>query len=302
MSLAAYKDLRDHHEDRQDARIAAVEGAEPELAARIATLEVKTKHMTLEGEGTGDEHHKSGRRTQATDRITVDSSADLADATFEAIAHTTNLAGLTLKRGTATTKLVHGSPASSSSLVVNATGNAADDKSILTAVHGSGEMTLGEGNSTISMRTLVAEVVGPASSNATVSVVSGGNTDDAVLSLRQASTGNGFRLVSYGGGDSLLTYRDNAGTPALLESRGATGGINRPSCPEVRSVVSTGNLIREDRAQEGTASVTHQRRVGSAGSNGFDTHVDSDLYCVKRVTGGTAQTALSINRSTGLVE
>ena len=192
MSLSAYKDLRDHHEDLQNARIAAVEGSEPELAARIATVESKTKNITLADEGTGDERHKHTRKLEATDKMIVDSTGDLADATFEAIAHTTNLAGLTLKRGNATTKLVHGSPAASSSIVVNATGNGADDKPILTAVHGSGEMTLGSGASTITAKTNVVEVV-PTSGDAALTVKGSTSTSNCTLRLLESQSNLGWQ-------------------------------------------------------------------------------------------------------------
>ena len=158
MFAAAYlaEGSADARNSAQDAAIAAVESAAVS-DARVTAVENKTRHLSLAGEGTSDERHSHGRRLEATDRITVDSSADLADATLEAIAHTTNLAGLTLKRGNATTKLVHGSPAASSSLVVNATGNATDDKTVLTAVHGNGVVTLGC-DSSVQVRTGVLEV------------------------------------------------------------------------------------------------------------------------------------------------
>jgi len=301
MSLAAYKDLRDHHEDRQDERIAAVEGSEPELAARIATLEVKTKNITLEGEGTGDEHHRHGRRMQATDRITVDSTADLADATFEAIAHTTNLAGLTLKRGNATTKLVHGSPAASSSLVVNATGNAADDKSILTAVHGSGEMTLGEGASTISAKTNVVEIV-PTLGDAALTVKGTASTSNCTVRLLEGQTNQGFQVVANGGEDALNFLREDGGSTDLILGMKADGQMLQQYYSDdgfEHNRVGIGNITHLSKVYGPSNTVSDQIRIGTGSTEGYNTVASDTSFAIQRVNGSTATDALSIARSNG---
>ena len=301
MSLAAYKDLRDHHEDRQDERIAAVEGAEPELAARIATLEVKTKNITLEGEGTGDEHHRHGRRMQATDRITVDSTADLADATFEAIAHTTNLAGLTLKRGNATTKLVHGSPAASSSLVVNATGNAADDKSILTAVHGSGEITLGEGASTITAKTNVVEIV-PTLGDAALTVKGTASTSNCTLRLLEGQTNLGFQIQSNGGESALNFLRENGGSTDLLVAMKADGQVLQQYYSDdgvEHNRVGVGNITHLSKVYGTSNTVTDQIRIGTGSTEGYNTVASNTSYAIQRVNSSTATDCVSFDRTTG---
>jgi hypothetical protein len=79
MSLSAYKTIRDTHEDRQDERLLALETTGASDEARILAIESKTQHMEPQ-----PDHSRHGRRLQATDRITVDSVADEADAILDA--------------------------------------------------------------------------------------------------------------------------------------------------------------------------------------------------------------------------
>lgn len=267
---------------------------------RIDAVETRTKHLTLENEGTSDEHHKHGRRTQATDRITVDSTADLADATFEAIAHTTNLAGLTLKRGNATTKLVHGSPAASSSLVVNATGNGADDKSILTAVHGSGEMTLGEGASTITAKTNVVEVV-PTLGDAALTVKGTASTSNCTLRLLEGQTNQGFQIVANGGEDALNVIREDAGSTNTLLALKADGQRIQQYYSDdgvEHNRVGVGNLVHISKVAAASNTVTRQARFAGV-TEGFNTLASNTAFAIQRVNGSTATDCVSFNRATG---
>ena len=67
------------NEDTQDDRIYALEQTGVTDEARLLALEQKTQHQ--EGES---DHTRHGRRLQATDRITVDSTSDGGSATFDA--------------------------------------------------------------------------------------------------------------------------------------------------------------------------------------------------------------------------
>lgn len=298
--FSASQQVADTHESDQNARIDAIEGGSTASDARLDALENKTKNITLADEGTPDERHKHGRKLEATDKITVDSSADLADATFEAIAHTTNLAGLTLKRGNATTKLVHGSPAASSSIVVNATGNGADDKSILTAVHGSGEITLGEGASTITAKTNVLEVV-PTSGDAALTVKGSASTSNCTLRLLESQTNLGFQIQANGGEGALNFLRENGGSTAACLILKADGQqINQYYSDDgvEHNRVGAGNLVHISKVSLASNTITRQARIAGV-TEGFNTHVSNTAFAIQRVNSSTATDCVSFDRATG---
>jgi len=292
--FSAAQQVADTHESNQDARITASD-------ERLTSVETKTKHQDLADEGTSDERHKHGRRLEATDKITVDSTADLADATFEAIAHTTNLAGLTLKRGNATTKLVHGSPAASSSLVVNATGNPADDKSILTAVHGSGEMTLGEGASTITAKTNVVEIV-PTLGDAALTVKGTASTSNCTLRLLEGQTNQGFQIVANGGEDALNVIREDAGsTNTLLALKSDGQRIQQYYSDDgvEHNRVGVGNITHLSKVYGSSNTVSDQIRIGTGSTEGYNTVASNTSFAIQRVNGSTATDCISFDRLTG---
>jgi hypothetical protein len=90
--LSAANEVREH-DTRQDRRINELSTSS---GGRLDALEDKTRHMTLEGDGTGDEHHLHGRRLRATDKITAESTAH---AVIEAVAGAGQDAKLDLRDG-----------------------------------------------------------------------------------------------------------------------------------------------------------------------------------------------------------
>lgn len=299
--FSASQQVAETHESNQNARIEAGSTASD---TRLTALETKTKHLTLENEGTSDEHHGHTRRTQATDRITVDSTAASGTATLEAIAHANQNAILSLQRGNATTKLIHGSPAVEfTTLVVNATGGSLSDQEVFKVNHGSGELSLGSGVSTISNRTNVLEIV-PTSGDAALTVKGTASTSNCTLRLLEGQTNTGFQIVANGGEDGLNFIREDDGsTDTLLALKSDGQRIQQYFSDDAveHNRVGAGNLTHLSKVTTSSNTVSDQIRIGTGSTEGYNTVASNTSFAIQRVNASTATDALSITRSNGEV-
>jgi len=184
---------------------------------------------------------------------------------------------------------------------VNATGNAADDKSILTAVHGSGEMTLGEGASTITAKTNMVEIV-PTSGNANLTVKGTASDSNCTLRLIESQTNQGFQIVANGGEDGLNIIReDNGSTDTLLALRADGQRIQQYFSDDgvEHNRAGVGNLNHITKVQDSSNSVSDQIRIGTGSTEGYNTVATDTAYTIQRVNSSTATDCVSIDRATG---
>ena len=300
MSLAAYKDIRDRHEDGQDERLSVLEVNGSGSDARVEAVEGKTRHLTAD-----NDHTKHGRRLEATDKITCDSSDSLAASSLEVIAHTLADASLVLQRsangvsGGVSTVLATEAFDNTTTLKTNV-GASTTTRTVLSVANSTGEVELGEGAAPVKFKTAAAEVAGPASSNATLSLVSGGTTNDATLAFKHAASGTGFRVQASGAGGALFTWRDISGAATLIRSIDSEGRqINLVTADGGIDIhrTGTGSIANMVKANSGT--VNEQTRIDNAAQDGFDRITSTTDFKIRRVNDGAATDCLSINRATG---
>jgi hypothetical protein len=188
-----------YNEDTQDDRIYALEQTGVTDEARLLVLEQKTQHQ--EGES---DHTRHGRRLQATDRITVDSTADLDHATLEAISANTHDASLKLVRGTTGSETVLSHEALSGNTTMAVAGN-----TVLSVSQSSGSVTLGSG---VGVTLSGNAVVQPDASIATLTLVGPTNTDDAAINMTHGTSNTGWRLEAGASSSEFRITRDNGGS------------------------------------------------------------------------------------------
>lgn len=266
--FSAAQNVSNNHESQQDTRIQALEVSGPVSDARVTTVEGKTRHLTAD-----TDHTRHGRRLEATDKITCDSSDSLAASSLEVIAHTLADASLVLQRspfetsGGVSTILATEALSNTTTLKTNV-GASTTTRTVLSVANSTGQVDIGTGAGVLTAKA-------------------------QTLAVTPTAGYGGVRVLSHDSQEALLLGHTATHATASVQ----TGGGASISALQIER--SSGNVVVPKNLDCGTSFHINT----AAGSNNDSLQIvhngDSFAFISKKTGNAADHQFMQVNRTTG---